>query len=324
MQKFFAVDTMAVLYRSYFAMIRNPLINSRGINVSGLHGLLYTLIAILERERPDYLAVVSDTPEPTFRHKKYEPYKATREKMPDELVEQLPYIPRIVESLELPYLLLPGYEADDIIGTLVGQAAARGLESYMVTGDKDYMQLIDDHTFMYSAKGEDVTLVKAEGVAQRFGCRPDQVIEVLALMGDSSDNVPGVRGVGEKTATKLVAEYGTLENLYDHLDEVKGNKLRENLTEHKASAFLSRELVTIDRAVPLETSFDRLAVLPTALSENEALIELLTELEFQSMRDRLLKNSTRAAPAAAREVKYHTIDSVEALRAVLPRWERAQ
>jgi DNA polymerase-1 len=327
MGKFFALDTMTVLYRSHFAMIRNPLINSRGINVSGLNGLLYTLIRILEDEQPEYLAVVSDGPQKTFRHKRFPEYKATREKMPDELVEQLPYIPRIVEALDLPYLLVPGYEADDIIGTLVQKAAELKLESYMVTGDKDYMQLITDHTFMYAMKGEDVRLTKADGVREKFGCTPDQVIEVLGLMGDSSDNVPGVRGVGEKTATKLIQEYGTLENVYLHLDEIKGNKLRENLANEREQAFLSRELVTICLDVPLEVEFDALAVHPAALAENEALTAILTELEFQSMRDRLLKKAgvadaapqTQTAPA-----NYQTLETLQAIEAVLPRWRAAK
>ena len=144
--------------------------------------------------------------------------------MPDELVAQLPYIPRLVESLRLPYLLIPGFEADDIIGTLVGEAERRGLTTYMVTGDKDFMQLIGDRAFMFSVKGEETKLVDREGVMEKFGCGPEGVIEVLALMGDSSDNVPGVRGVGEKTATKLVSQFGTLERIYEHLDDVKGNK----------------------------------------------------------------------------------------------------
>ena len=324
MQTLYAIDTMAVIYRSHFAMIRNPLINSRGVNVSGLHGLLHTLVTILEKRAPDYLAVVSDGPEATFRHAKFPDYKATREKMPDELVSQLPYIPRIVEALNLPYLLVPGYEADDIIGTLVEQANQRKLESYMVTGDKDYMQLVGDHAFMFAAKGEEIQLTDAARVAERFGCTPDRVIEVLALMGDSSDNVPGVKGVGPKTATRLVADYDTLENLYDHLDEVKGEKLKENLRADRERAFLSRELVTIARDVPLGISFDDLAVHPTVLAQNAALIDLLTELEFQSLRDRLLKKEGDGAPAApAERLAYHTLDSLEAIRAVLPTWQQA-
>ena len=297
MRSLYAVDTMAVIYRSHFAMIRAPLINSKGVNLSGLNGLLHTLFGIIERRKPDYLAVVTDTPEPTFRHKKYAEYKATREKMPEELVSQLSYIPRIVEALKLPYVALPGFEADDIIGTLVKEARKRKLEAFMVTGDKDYMQLIDKHAVMYASKGDEVTITGEDGVREKFGCTPDQVIEVLALMGDSSDNVPGVRGVGPKTATKLIEQFGTLEKLYANLDQVKGDKLKQSLAEHKADAFLSRELVTIDQDVPLPIKFDELAVHPDGLSNNPELIELLTELEFQSLRDKLIK---KAAAAEAR------------------------
>ena len=296
MPTFFAVDTMAVLYRSYFAMIRNPLINSKGINVSGLHGLTNTLVGILEREKPDYLAVASDGPEKTFRHARFPDYKATREKMPDELVGQLPYIPRLVEALGLPYLLMPGFEADDIIGTLVRRAEAAGLDSYMVTGDKDYMQLIGPKVRMYASKGQEVTLTDAGGVAERFGCAPDQVIEVLALMGDSSDNVPGVPGVGQKTAQKLIGDYGNLEGIYANLDKLKG-KLLQNLEENRELAFLSRELVTIDTQVPVAQEMDAFLLNAAPLHNNAELIALLTELEFQSLRDRLLKAG--GAPAAA-------------------------
>ncbi|MBI3993147.1 MAG: DNA polymerase I [Candidatus Lambdaproteobacteria bacterium] len=324
MATFYAIDTMAVLYRSYFAMIRNPLINSRGVNTSGLHGLVNTLIGILEREAPDYLAVVSDSPEPTFRHERFADYKATREKMPDDLVQQLPYIPRIVETLRLPYLVLPGYEADDIIGTLVQEAQRRKLDTYMVTGDKDYMQLINDRVRMYSARGEEVTLTGREGVREKFGCAPEQVVELLALMGDSSDNVPGVRGVGPKTAAKLIQDYGTLEGIYEHLDGIKGDKLRQNLAEHKGMAFLSRELVTIQLNVPLEGDFDALRMHPTVLSENQPLIDLLTELEFQSLRDKLIKKSAAVAvPTPGDDVRYVTLDSTAAIRAELPRWRAA-
>ena len=324
MRKFFAVDTMAVLYRSHFALIRNPLINSKGINTSGLFGLVRTLMAILEREQPDYLAVVSDGPEPTFRHEKFPEYKATREKMPDELVSQLPYIPRLIEALHLPYLLLPGYEADDIIGTLVTQARKRKLETFMVTGDKDYMQLIHDHAVMYALKGDDVTLTAHEGVREKFGCGPDGVIQVLALMGDSSDNVPGVRGVGEKTAIKLIQQFGTLEGLYAHLDEVKGDSLRAKLAEQKDMAFLSRELVTIHTSVPLRVGLDDLAVHPQPLARNPAFLDLLTELEFQTFRDRLLKQRGEEGQRQPSSAKYHTVDTLEAIDTLLPKLRKAE
>jgi DNA polymerase-1 len=327
MPTFFAVDTMAVLYRSHFALIRNPLINSKGINVSGLHGLAYALIGILEREKPDYLAVVSDSPEPTFRHARYPEYKATREKMPEELVGQLPFIPRLVEALDLPYLLLPGFEADDIIGTLVGKARQAGLESFMVSGDKDYMQLIDDHTVMYAARGEEVTLTREAGVRERFGCMPAQVVEVLALMGDSSDNVPGVPGVGPKTATRLIEQYGDLETLYAHLEEVKGDKLRQSLADNRALAFLSRELVTIHTDVPLKVSFADLTLKPASHTQNPALLNLLTELEFQTMRDRLIRKSGAQAGPAGEEpapARYYTLKSPAAIEARLRDWQEAE
>ena len=325
MPSLFAVDTMAVLYRSHFAMIRNPLINSKGINVSGLHGLVYALLGILEREKPDFLAVVSDSPEPTFRHKRYPDYKATREKMPDELVTQLPYIPRLVEALELPYLVMPGFEADDIIGTLVSQAGRAGLDSYMVTGDKDFMQLINQNTLMYAARGEEVTLTNVDGVMERFGCAPEQVIEVLALMGDSSDNVPGVPGVGAKTATKLIQQFGRLENIYRHLDQVNGNKLKENLTEYREQAFLSRELVTIDTDVPLKVTFDDLTLKPASLAQNKPLLNLLTELEFQTIRDRLLKQTGGSAAVEEERapVHYYTLKSPAAIEAQVNAWREA-
>jgi DNA polymerase-1 len=324
MPKFFAIDTMAVLYRSHFALIRSPLINSRGINVSGLHGLVWTLMAILEREQPDFLAVVADGPEPTFRHRKFPEYKATREKMPDELVAQLPFIPRIIAALHLPYLLVPGFEADDIIGTLVGQAERRKLKTYMVTGDKDYMQLIHDDAVMYFVKGDEVTITGAEGVQEKFGCPPQGVVQVLALMGDSSDNVPGVRGVGEKTAIKLVQQFGTLEKLYAHLEQVKGDKLRQNLEVQKDMAFLSRELVTIHTDVPLGVAFEQLAVHPEPLARNQAFLDLLTELEFQTFRDRLLKQRGEEAEAERARAQYHTVDSLEGVERLAARLKQAQ
>lgn len=318
MEKFFIIDTMAILYRSYFALIRNPMINSKGINVSGLFGLVRTLIKILETEQPDYLAVVSDSPDPTFRHVKFPEYKATREKMPEELVMQLPYIPRIVEALNLPYLILPGFEADDIAGTLVERAKGKNLETFMVTGDKDYMQLVSETAFMYSLKGDQVALVGIPEVEAKFGCKPEGVIEVLALMGDASDNVPGVKGVGEKTATKLVAEYGTLENLYEHLADQKG-KLKEKLETDRERAFLSRELVTIHTSVPLAVDFASLSSDTQVLVDNHALIDLMGELEFQSLRDKLLKTSPQPEKGeAVRPVEYTMLDSLEAIKKVIP------
>ena len=279
MAKLFAIDSMAILYRSYFAMIRNPLINSKGINTSGLFGFLTQIIKIIESESLDYLAVATDLPDPTFRHRQFTAYKATREKMPDDLVAQLPYLSRLIEALDLPYLSLSGYEADDIIGTLMRLCLEKDIEGVMVTGDKDYMQLITEQTVMLNQKNE---IVDVDKVFKRFGCTPEQVIEVFGLMGDASDNIPGVRGVGEKTAVKLIQHYGSIDKLYENLDEVRGTKLKENLIAGKEDAYLSRELVTIDRHVPLEFDFDSLTFNHSILHESFAFHAILEDLEFKS------------------------------------------
>ncbi|MGK5091722.1 DNA polymerase I [Deltaproteobacteria bacterium TL4] len=275
----YAVDSMAILYRSYFAMIRNPLINFKGMNTNGIFGFLTQLMGIIEKKRPDYLAVVTDTPEPTFRHELFPKYKATREKMPEDLVEQLPYLPRLVNALGLPYLSLPGYEADDIIGTLMRICREQALEGVMVTSDKDYMQLISDTTTMLNHKQERIT---RQGVLDKFGCAPEQVIEVLGLMGDTSDNIPGVFGVGEKTAMKLINSYGSIENLYRNLDQLSGEKLKEKLIEGKENALLSRELVTINCQVPIDIDLQQLHLKNTDLYDNPAFHEVLEELEFRT------------------------------------------
>ncbi|MDH4122132.1 MAG: DNA polymerase I [Deltaproteobacteria bacterium] len=302
MTRLFAVDTMAVLYRSHFAMIRAPLINSRGVNVSGLRGLVWTLMTIWERERPDYFTLAADGPDPTFRHQRYPDYKATREKMPEELVGQLPYLPRLAQALGLRYLLIPGFEADDIIGTLARQAQGRGWETFMVTGDKDYMQLVDDRTFLYAVKGDQATVTGTDGVREKWGVDPNQVVDLLALMGDSSDNVPGVRGVGEKTAAKLIGQFGGLEALYQRLGEVKG-KLAETLAAEKDNAWLSRELVTLHTDVPMGVTLDDLVLPALPPQHNDLFLEMLTELEFQQFRDKLLKKRAEERPTVSTSKK---------------------
>ena len=301
MPRLFAVDSMAVLYRGYFAMIRNPLINSKGLNTSGIRTVLMQLLKILEDERPDYLAVASDSSEPTFRHQRFPEYKATREKMPDDLVAQLPYLPRLMTALGLPYLILPGYEADDIIGTLMRWCHEREIEGVMVTSDKDFMQLITETAVMFNHHNERLGM---EAVRERFGGTPAQVIEVMGLMGDSSDNIPGVRGVGEKTAVKLIQEHGSIAGVYEHLDQVKG-KLREKLEDGRESALLSRELVTINTEVPIPATLEDLHVERVELHGNPEFLALLEELEFNTLLKRLGGSSVPKAtpkPATSPEV----------------------
>ncbi len=286
MPRLFAVDSMAVLYRGYFAMIRTPLINSKGLNTSGVRAFIMQLIKIIEDEKPDYLAVATDSSEPTFRHKRYPDYKATREKMPEDLVEQLPYLPKLVESLNLPYLKMPGFEADDIVGTLMRLCHEAEIEGVMVTSDKDFMQLITEKIVMLNHKNERIGI---PGVLEKFGCVPEQVIEMLGLMGDSSDNIPGVRGVGEKTAMKLIGEFGNIETVYENLEKISGKSLKEKLASGHASALLSRELATIDCHVPLPVELDAVHLGETDLYDNPELFALLEELEFNTLLNRLQK-----------------------------------
>ena len=298
MPRLFAVDSMAVLYRGYFAMIRTPLINSKGLNTSGVRSFIMQLIKIIEDEKPDYLAVATDSSEPTFRHKKYPEYKATREKMPEDLVEQLPYLPKLVESLNLPYLKMPGYEADDIVGTLMRLCHEAEIEGVMVTSDKDFMQLITEKIVMLNHKNERIGI---PGVLEKFGCVPEQVIEMLGLMGDSSDNIPGVRGVGEKTAMKLIGEFGNIETVYENLEKISGKSLKEKLASGHASALLSRELATIDCHVPLPVELDAVHLGETDLYDNSELFALLEELEFNTLLNRLQKKRGTKSTDSAKD-----------------------
>jgi len=256
------------------------------------------LIKIIEDEKPDYLAVATDSSEPTFRHKRYPDYKATREKMPEDLVEQLPYLPKLVESLNLPYLKMPGFEADDIVGTLMRLCHEAEIEGVMVTSDKDFMQLITEKIVMLNHKNERIGI---PGVLEKFGCVPEQVIEMLGLMGDSSDNIPGVRGVGEKTAMKLIGEFGNIETVYENLEKISGKSLKEKLASGHASALLSRELATIDCHVPLPVELDAVHLGETDLYDNSELFALLEELEFNTLLNRLQKKRGTKSTDSAKD-----------------------
>ena len=244
------------------------------------------LIKIIEEDKLDYLAVASDSSEPTFRHKRFPDYKATREKMPEDLVEQLPYLPRLVEALNLPYLILPGYEADDIVGTLMRLCKEAEIEGVMVTGDKDFMQLITETIVMLNHRNERIGIPE---VREKFGCAPEQVIEMLGLMGDASDNIPGVRGVGEKTAMKLIGEYGNIKAVYENLENISGKSLKEKLETGYENALLSRELATINCHVPLPVQLEAVHLGETDLYNNPELFALLEELEFNTLINRLHK-----------------------------------
>jgi len=314
-ERLFLLDGSAIYYRSYFAFIRNPLFNSKGENTSATYGFTLSLMKILSEEKPDYIAVVFDTKEPTFRHKKFEAYKATREKMPEDMADQYPRIVELVKDFNLPLLEYPGYEADDVIGTLAKQAEKEGIETYMVTGDKDFMQLLSPLIKMYTIRpGKDVEIIDIRKLAEKFGLKPEQVPDFLALMGDKSDNIPGVPKVGEKTALELIKQFGNLENLYAHIDKITKPALKKNLLEYKDQAFLSRELVTIDIHVPLKVDIHHLKSAP---ADGEKLHQLFEELEFRSLMDRIPEFTGEKIPVVkdfdSEKQKYSMIKTTDEL-----------
>lgn len=283
--RLFLLDGAAVAYRSYFAFIKNPRTTTQGLNTSAVFGFLTTLLMILEKQTPDYFAVVFDSKEPTFRHKLYKEYKANREEMPEDLSKSFPYLMKMIKALNIPTLIKPGYEADDIIGTMVEKAKKEKIESVIVSGDKDFMQLIGPGVRMFKPKWpDDWSMADEKDVMEKFGVKPDQVIDVLALMGDASDNVPGVPGVGEKTATSLIQEYGSFENLFKNVDKIQKPKLKETLEKNRALADLSRELVTIDCQVPLK---EKATDLVCGQPDMPEVRELFRELEFTRSSNRV-------------------------------------
>ena len=281
-KRLYLLDGTAIAYRSYFAFIRNPLINSKGINTSGVFGFTNTLMKILREENPDHIACVFDTAAPTFRHKTFPAYKATREKMPDEMAAQLPDIREIVEAFRIPVIEVEGFEADDVIGTLAKKAESEEYEVFLVTGDKDFMQLVSERIKMYilsrGGSGADVDILNPVGVEGKLGVPPEKVTDLLGLMGDSSDNIPGIPGVGPKTAKELIDEFGSLERALDQTEKVKKDRLRESLKTYKDQAVLSKMLVTIRTDVPLRMSITDLQKAPM---DREKVISLFQKLEFR-------------------------------------------
>ncbi len=295
-EKLFLIDAMAMIYRAYFAMISSPLINSKGKNTSAVFGFVNSLVKIIEDEKPDHIAVCFDTAAPTFRHKEFPDYKAHREEIPTDMPWQIDKTKEVVKAMSIPMIELDGYEADDIIGTLVKQAEKEKVLSYMVTPDKDYMQLVSDKTFLYKParnlygnKTSEVEIVDIDGVVKKFGVPPEKVIDVLGLMGDASDNIPGVKGVGEKTATSLIQEFGSIKDLYKNIDKVSKPKLKENLIAQKTNAELSEMLVTINTAVPLKINFHDLNI---KAPDKAALSKLFEDLEFRTLRKKFSPDGT--------------------------------
>ena len=293
MEKLFLLDAYALIYRAYYAFIKNPRINSKGMNTSAIFGFVNTLADVLKRQQPTHLGVAFDPAGPTFRHEAYEQYKAQREETPEAIRLSVPIIKEIIAAYRIPILEVSGYEADDVIGTLATTAGARGIDTYMMTPDKDYGQLVSEHVFMYRPRfgDKDFDTLGVEEVKAKFGIeRPEQVIDLLGLMGDSSDNIPGCPGVGEKTAQKLISEFGSIENLLANTDQLKG-ALKKKVEEHAEEIKFSRFLATIKTDVPIELNMDSLLVKEP---DEEKLRTLFEELEFRNLADRVLKGDKPA------------------------------
>jgi len=292
-KRLFLLDGMALVYRAHFALIARPIFTSKGVNSSALYGFTQTLLEILSKQQPTHLAVAFDTDAPTPRHTIYPDYKATRQAMPEDLSAALPHVRRMLEAFRVPVLECDGYEADDIIGTLARRAEKDGFQTFMVTPDKDFGQLVDENTFLYrpSRQGDGVEIMGIPEIRARWGIeRTEQVIDILALMGDAVDNVPGVPGVGEKTATKLIAQFGSVENLLAKTSELKG-KLKENVETHRDAALLSKKLVTLDCDSPCEYKLEELKLRPP---DEPKVKEMLIEWEFNSIGKRLFGEEFKA------------------------------
>ncbi len=294
-KKLFLLDAYALIFRAYYAFISNPMTNSRGLPTSTVFGFTLALDEILRKESPSHIAVVFDPPGPTFRNEMYEAYKANREATPEEIKQAVPYIKKIIEGFNIPILEEPGYEADDVIGTMAKKAEKEGFEVFMMTPDKDYAQLVSEHIFMYKPGrgGSAPEIMGLDEIRDKFLVEhPEQVVDILALWGDASDNIPGARGIGEKTAKKLIAEYKSVEGIYEHLDELKG-KQKENLENSRAEVELSKRLARIDLEVPVELNEEQLA--RKGLNTN-ALKQLFDELEFKNLATRILENNASQGP----------------------------
>lgn len=290
--KLFLLDAYALIYRAYYAFIRNPRINSKGQNTSAVFGFVNTLEEILRKENPTHIAVVFDSPLPSFRHIKYEEYKAQREPTPEDIKASIPIIKEILQAYNIPILEIPGYEADDVIGTIAKKMATQKVNVYMMTPDKDYVQLVDDHIFIYKPRygNNDFDILDKEKVLEKYSLsHPMQMIDMLALMGDTSDNIPGCPGIGPKTAQKLLKEFGSVENILNNTDKLKG-AIKNKIEENKDRILFSKFLATIKTDVPIEVKiedFKRKEI------DEEALKRIFKELEFRSLLTRVLKNESQ-------------------------------
>lgn len=308
-KRLFLLDAFALIYRAYFAFAGNrvdrygnrkggyTMVNSKGLNTSAMFGFTNTLLELLEKEKPTHIAVVFDVSGPTLRTEEFSEYKANRQEMPEDLRTSIPYIKKIIEGFNIPCLGVEGYEADDVIGTLAKKAETHGYTTYMVTPDKDYGQLVSDNIYMYkpAAMGNDIAILGPAEICERYGLkRPEQLIDILGMWGDAVDNIPGIPGVGEKTAIKFIQAYDSMEGLYENTHELKG-KMKEKVEANQEQALMSKMLATIITDVPIDLDENDLI---KEEPDKDALKEIFAELEFRTIAKKVLGEAPGPAPAA--------------------------
>ncbi|MBF9223758.1 DNA polymerase I [Hymenobacter ruricola] len=295
-KKLFLLDAFALIYRSHFAFSKNPRINSKGMNTGAVLGFTNTLVEVLQKEKPTHIGVCFDAAKKTFRHEQFAEYKAQRQAMPEDIGVAIPYIKKIIQGFHIPILMMDGFEADDVIGTLAQKAEKEGFEVFMMTPDKDYCQLVTEHIKIYrpAFMGNAAEILDVDHVLARFEIeRVEQVIDILGLQGDASDNIPGIPGIGEKTAKALIKQYGSVENLIANSDQLKG-KQQENVRNFAEQGLMSKELATIHVNVPLEFEPDKLVL---DAPDETVLRDLFDELEFRQLSARILSGGPERTPA---------------------------
>jgi DNA polymerase-1 len=299
MKKLFLLDAFALVYRAYYAFLKKPMSNAQGLNTSAIFGFTKTILDLKKRENPTHIAVCFDPGGETFRHMMYPEYKANRHETPEVIMQSVPIIKEVIQAFNIPIITLKGFEADDVIGTLAKKAEKQGFTTYMMTPDKDYGQLVSDNIFMFRPARWEIPDEKLgpREICEHYGIQsPTQVIDVLALWGDSSDNVPGAPGIGEKIASKLVAQYGSLEGVIEHVSELTG-KVRESIEQNIPQLLRAKKLVTIDLQVPVELDEEAFKV---KAPNKEALLELFTELEFHAFAREMFGATASSQPAPAK------------------------
>ena len=303
MKKFFLLDAFTLIYRAHFAFIRRPLINSRGLDTSVMFGFLNALLIILKKENPTHIAAAFDTKEPTFRHRFFPDYKIHRQIQPQEITIAIPYVRKIVEAFKIPIFEASGYEADDIIGTIATKTANKSCKIYIVTSDKDFGQLVTEHIYLYKPPymGSKAEVLNTKKILAKWKIQcTSQVKDILGLQGDASDNIPGIPGIGIKTAAKLLKEFSTIENLIQRVAELKG-KQYQKIIEFGQQALLSKKLATIDTQVPIDFEIDKMAY--GGFNKTD-LKSIFRELEFRTLPKRLFNIPEKTESSAYEKMRF--------------------